>query len=95
MYKKISIVDTLNIIKKYFNNNEQFDRKAHILQDKFFDIVKLLLTSNWYLFNSQFYQQTDEVLMWMQTTSTVAIIYLKVYEETVVSMAHHPLKTWE
>ena len=37
--------------------------KTAILQDKFLDLVNLVLTITWYTFNSQFYQQTDGVAM--------------------------------
>ena len=59
LYTNISISDTLNIIKDYVNNDDQFTRKTAISQDKFLDQVNLVLTTTWYTFNSQFYQKTD------------------------------------
>ena len=53
----------LNIIKDYVNNDDQFTRKMAIPQDKFLDLVHLVLTTTWYTFNSQFYQHTDGVAM--------------------------------
>ena len=49
------IIDTLNIIKDYVNNDDQFTRKTAIPQDKFLDLIHLVLTTTWYTFNSQFY----------------------------------------
>ena len=54
MNTKIPTINTLNIIKNYDN---QFTRKITILQDKFLDLADLVLTTTWYTFNSQFYQQ--------------------------------------
>ena len=48
------IIDTLNKIKDYVNNDGQFTRKKVILQDKFLDLVNLFLTTNWYTFSSTF-----------------------------------------
>ena len=59
LYTNIPIIDTLNIIKDYVNNDDQFTRKTAIPQEKFLDLVHLVLTTNWYTFNSQFYQQTE------------------------------------
>ena len=56
LYTNIPIIDTLNIIKDYVNNDDQFARKTAIPQDKFLDLVHLVLTTTWYTFNSQFYQ---------------------------------------
>ena len=57
LYTNISIIDTLNIIKVYVNNDDQFTRKKGIPQDKLFlDLVHLVLTTTWYTFNSWFYQ---------------------------------------
>ena len=63
LYTNIPIIDTLNIIKDYVNNDDQFTRKTAIPQDKFLDLVHLVLTTTWYTFNSQFYQQADDVEM--------------------------------
>ena len=59
LYTNIPIIDTLNIIKDYVNNDDHFTRKMAIPQDKFFDLVHLVLTTTSYAVSSQFYQQTD------------------------------------
>ena len=56
LYSNISIIDTLNIIKDYVNNDDQFTRKTAILQDNLLELVHLVLATTWYAFNSQFYQ---------------------------------------
>ena len=38
LYTNIPIIDTLNIIKDYVNNDDQFTRKTAIPQDKFLDL---------------------------------------------------------
>ena len=45
LYTNISIIDTLNIIKDYINNDDQFARKTAIPQDTFIDLVHLVLTT--------------------------------------------------
>ena len=47
----ISIIDTLNIIKNYDNNDNQFTRKAAIPQDKFLDLDNLDFKTTCYTFN--------------------------------------------
>ena len=54
LYTNISIIDTLNVIKDYVNNDDQFTRKTAIPQDKFLDLVHLVLATTWYTFNTQF-----------------------------------------
>ena len=95
MYTKIPINDTINIIKDYVNNDNQFTRKMAIPQDKFLDLVHLVLTTTWYTFNSQFYQQTDGVAMGGPASSTTAEIYMQVYERTAITTALHPPKVWQ
>ena len=48
----IPIIDMLNIIKDCVNNDDQFSRKTAIPQDKFLDLVHLVLKTTWYTFNS-------------------------------------------
>ena len=75
-FDAIPIIDMLNIIKDYVNNDDQFTRKTAIPQDKFLDLVHLVLTTTWYTFNSQFYQQTDGVAMGGPASSITAGIYM-------------------
>ena len=63
LYANIPIMDSLNIIKDYVNNDDQFTRKTTGPQEKFLDLVNLVLATYWYTFNSQFYRQTDDVGM--------------------------------
>ena len=77
LYTNIPIIDTLNVIKHYVNNDDHFTRKTPIPQDKFLDLVHLVLTTTWYTFNSQFYQQTSGVAMGGPASSTTAEIYLQ------------------
>ena len=70
LYTNISLIDTLNIIKNYVNNNDQFNRKTAIPKDKFLDLVHLVLTTTRYTFNSQFFQHTAGVAMASPASST-------------------------
>ena len=94
LYTNIPIIDTLNIIKDYVNNDDQFTRKTAIPQDKFLDLVHLVLTTTWYTFNSQFYQQTDGVTMGGPASSTTAEICMQAYDCTATTTLHPP-KVWE
>ena len=48
LYTNIPVIDALNIIKDYVNNDEQFTGKTVILQDRFLDLVHLVLTINFF-----------------------------------------------
>ena len=95
MYTNIPIIETLNIIKDYVNNDDQFTWKTVIPQDKFRDLVRLVLTTTSYTFNSQFYQQTDGVAMGGPAFSTTAELYMQAYERTDITTSLHPPKVWE
>ena len=60
LYRNIPIFDMLNIIKDYVNNGDQFTTKTTTLQDKFLDLVNLVLTTTSYTFNCQCCQQIDD-----------------------------------
>ena len=80
LYTNIPIIDTLNIIKDYVNNDDKCTRKMAIPQDRFLDLVHLILRTTWYTFNSQFYQQTEGVAMADTESSTTVEIYMQAYE---------------
>ena len=77
LYTNIPIIDTLNVIKDYVNNNAQFTWKTAIPLDKFLDLLCLALTTFWYTFSSQFYQQTDDMAMRGPGSSITAEIYMR------------------
>ena len=95
LYMNIPIIDRLTIIKDYVNNDDQFTRKKAIPQDKFLDLIHLVLTTTWYTSNSQFYQQTDGVAMRGPASSTTAEIYMPAYERTAITTPLHHPKVWE
>ena len=92
LHKNIPIIDMLRIIKDYVNNDVQFTRKTAIPHNKFFDLVNLVLTTTWYFFNSQFYQQKDDVAMGGLASATTAEIYMQAHEQTAISTALYPAK---
>ena len=90
LYTNIPIIDTLNIIKDYFNNDDQFTRETALAQDKFPDLVHLVLITTWYTSNFQFYQQNDGVAMGGPASSNTAETYMQAYERTAITTALHP-----
>ena len=48
LYTNIPIIDLLNIIKDYVNDDDKFTRKTAITQEKFLDLTNLVLTTTWY-----------------------------------------------
>ena len=92
---EIIVIDMLNIIKYYVNNDDQVTSKTAIAQEKFLDLVNLVLTTTWYTFNSQFYQQIDVATMVGPAYSTTAEIYMEAHEHTAVPTALHPPNVWE
>ena len=57
---------------------------------RFLDIVNLVLTTTWYTFNPQFYQQIYGVAMGGQASSTKAEIYMQTRESTAISTTLDP-----
>ena len=45
LYTNIPIIDALDVIKDYVNNDDYFTRKTAIPQDKFLDLFHLVLTT--------------------------------------------------
>ena len=45
LYTNFPIIDTLNVIKDCVNNDDQVTRKTAISQNKFLDLVNLVLTT--------------------------------------------------
>ena len=92
LYTNIPRIDSLNIIKNYVNNDDQFTRKTAIPQDKFLDLVHLVLTTSWYTFNSQFCQKPDGLAMGGPASSTTAEIYLQSYDRSAITTVIDPPK---
>ena len=91
----IPIVDTLNIIKGYVNNDDQFIRKTAIPQGNVLDLVTLVLTTTWCNFIHKFYQQTDGVAIRGAVSLTTIELHVQAHEQTAISTALHSQKVWE
>ena len=66
-----------------------------IPQNKFLELVNLVLKTNWYTFGSEFYQQTDDVAMRGLASSATAEIYKQTFEQTAMSTTLQASKVWE
>ena len=86
---------TLNIIEDYVNNDVQITVKTTIRQCKFLELVNLVLTTTWYTFNSQFYQQTDGVALGTPVYSTTTEIHKQIHEETAIFAVLNLPRVWE
>ena len=97
LYTNIPVINRLSIIKDYIDNDDYCTKKTAILQNNFLDLVNLVLTTIWYTFNYQFYEEPGGVKMRGTTSSTTAEIYMRMraYECTAIFTALHPLKVWE
>ena len=60
-----------------------------IPQDKFPDLVNLVLTTAWYIFNSKFYQQINSIAMEEPASSATAEIHVQAHEQTAISTTFH------
>ena len=89
LYTNIFIIDTLYIIKDYVNNDDQFTRKTAIPQNKFLDLVHLVLTTTWYTFILSFTNKLM-VLSW-------EIQHLRPQQKFICRLMNplHPPKVWE
>ena len=94
LHTNIPIIDRLNIIK-YYVNDDQFTRKFAIPQDKFLDLVNQSLRTTCYTFNSQFYKQTDGIAMGGRASSTITEIHMQAYEHPAVSTTLQPPEVQE
>ena len=55
----------------------------------FLDLVNLVLTTTWYTFTSQFYQQTDGVAMGGPASSTTSEIYTEIHTDQYQHYSSH------
>ena len=60
-----------------------------------FDLDNLVLTTTWYTFHSQFYQQTGIGSMEGPVSSTTAEIYIQAHDDTAINTPLHFPKLWD
>ncbi|XP_057305297.1 uncharacterized protein LOC130642226 [Hydractinia symbiolongicarpus] len=58
-------------------------------------LVHIVLTKTWYLFDGNFFTQTDGVAMRGPTSSVVAEIYMQAHETTALTTADHAPRVWK
>ena len=94
LYTNLPVINRSSIIKDYINNDDHCTKKTAIPQNKFLDLVNLVLTNIWYTLNYQFYKEPDGVVMGGTASSKTAEIYMhmRAYERTTIFTALHPPK---
>ena len=79
LYTMITIIDTLNIIKDYVSNDNQFTRKKAISQDNLLDLVKLLILSFSGILLVLSFTNKLMALQWEDQQSTTVEIYIQAH----------------
>ena len=79
LYTMITIIDTLNIIKDYVSNDNQFTRKKAISQDNLLDLVKLLILSFSGILLVLSFTNKLMALQWEDQHSTIVEIYIQAH----------------
>ena len=79
LYTMITIIDTLNIIKDYVSNDNQFTRKKAISQDNLLDLVKLLILSFSGILLVLSFTNKLMALQWEDQHSTTVEIYIQAH----------------
>ena len=74
---------------------DRITRKTAKPQEKFLDLVNLVLTTAWYTFNFLFYQKTDGAAMRGPASSSTTEIYVQAHEHTAISTAQHFPNVWK
>ncbi|XP_057290570.1 uncharacterized protein LOC130613216 [Hydractinia symbiolongicarpus] len=95
LYTNVPIKDTLYIIMELLLNDDEYENKTCIPIDKLMSLVQIVLTKTWYLFDGNFFTQTDGVAMGGPTSSVVAEIYMQAHETTALTTADHAAKVWK
>ena len=95
LYTNVPIKDTINIIKDLIEHDQEFSNKTKIPTSEFLDLVTLVLTKTWFLFNGKYLSQTDGVAMGGPASSVVAEIYMQSHESTALTTTDTPPKVWK
>ena len=95
LYTNVTINDTLSTIEDLLKNDSNFSNKTNIPVKNFLDLVTLVLTKTWYLFDGSFYSQINGVAMGSPASSVVAEIYMQARETTAITTSSNPQKIWK
>ena len=95
LYTNVPIKDTLEIIKNLLENDADLQLKTKIPSTNLLNIAEFLLTKTWFLFNGEFYSQTDGVAMGGPTSSVVAEIYMQDHDKRLLTTFNSPPKCYE
>ena len=95
LYTNVPIKETLNIIKDLLEEDRNLKEKTKIPSKELLEIVEFLLIKTWFLYNGEFYKQTDGVAMGGPTSSVVAELYMQHHDKEALSSFNSPPKAYE
>jgi hypothetical protein len=76
LFTNVPIGDSLNLLSKYFEKDT-------------LTLFKHALTSTYFCFDGQFYEQTDGVAMGSPLSPVIANFYMEDFEKTAIEQATH------
>ncbi len=94
LFMSVPVNDSLTIIRRKLENDSELSNHTSLSVDHVIELLKCCLTTTYFLFDGEFYTQTEGAAMGSPVSPLVANLFMEDFEERALSSYPHPPRFW-
>ena len=95
LYTPIPVAEAIEVIKRRPEQDTELPRRTTWSPDNIVKLLEFCLVNTYFLFDGQFFEQTEGAAMGSPVSPIVANICMEAFEDRAINTGLHPPKIWK
>ena len=95
LFTSIPVKSAIEVIKKKLEQDTELHQRTTMSTQNILDLLEFCLCNTYFLFQGQYYEQTQGEAMGSPVSPVLANLYMEAFEDRALSTAVNPLRWWK
>ena len=95
LFTSIPVKSAIEVIKKKLEQDTELHQRTTMSTQNILDLLEFCLCNTYFLFQGQYYEQTQGAAMGSPVSPVLANVYMEAFEDRALSTAVNPPRWWK